>query len=147
MAAPTEFSLSFLMVTSSQHMDFVSADISENKLHVSFFGKNTKPIAFQSRNKKFGILPFQISTSSSSVWYTGVADQTKKPPGRRTRFNSKRSRPPAWEAIQFSYGKLSNRDIRSDLRYWNLGVERTFFVPGNSTTRTMHNIKDPAWKW
>lgn len=51
MAAPTEFSLSFLMVTSSQHMDFVSADISENKLHVSFLGKILKLSQFRGKTK------------------------------------------------------------------------------------------------
>lgn len=36
MAAPTEFSLSFFMVTSSQHMEAVSEDIAKNMTtHVS----------------------------------------------------------------------------------------------------------------
>jgi hypothetical protein len=46
---------------------------------------------------KLYILRFHISTSSSRVWYTGVADHTKNPPGRRTRFNSKSNKPPIME--------------------------------------------------
>jgi len=59
--------------------------------------------------------PVHIFLSSSEELYTGVADQIKKPPGRRTRFNSTSSIPPVSAAP-------TKKIVQIDKELWHIAA-------------------------